>query len=120
MDQIEEENIKLFTLGIGTEEGGRIQTGRGYKKDRSGEVVVTKLNATSLKQLAANTGGEYFEINNSENGVPRLINQISQIEGELKDTRTIDVSSNRYYYFLGAALLFLLIDSAFNLRVLQL
>jgi Ca-activated chloride channel family protein len=58
--EIEDEDIKLFTLGIGTEKGGQIRSGSGYKMDRNGNVVTTKLNSTSLEALASRTGGKYF------------------------------------------------------------
>ena len=107
---IEEEEIKLFTLGIGTEEGGRIQAATGYKKDRQGNTVLSKLNSSSLRSLAAKTGGQYFEINDARNEVSRLINRIGAIEGELMDSRLVDVTSNRYFYFLGAGILLLILD----------
>jgi Ca-activated chloride channel family protein len=51
--EVEDNDIKLFTLGVGTEKGGQIQTGRGYKTDNSGNVVISKLNPVSLKALAS-------------------------------------------------------------------
>lgn len=108
--KIENKRIKLFTLGIGTEEGGRIQANGGYKKDRQGNVVVSKLNSRSLRSLASQTGGQYFEVNDSRNDVSRLINTISQIEGEFRDARFVDVTANRYFYFLGLAIVLLLVD----------
>jgi Ca-activated chloride channel family protein len=113
---IEDENIKLFTLGIGTEKGSPIYSGRGYKTDRSGTTVVSKINAASMKSLADKTGGQYFEINESRNEVAKLINTINKIEGELRDARFVDVSANRYFYFLVAALILLVIDVLINIR----
>ncbi|HLT71979.1 MAG TPA: VWA domain-containing protein [Cyclobacteriaceae bacterium] len=108
--EIENKGIKLFTLGIGTEEGGRIQASGGYKKDRQGNIVISKLNSRALRSLASQTGGQYFEVNDSRNDVSRLINTISQIEGEFRDARFVDVTANRYFYFLGLAIVLLLVD----------
>lgn len=108
--RIENKGIALFTLGVGTEDGGRIQTNGGYKKDRQGNVVVSKLNSRSLRSLASQTGGQYFEINASRNDVARLINTIGQIEGEFREARYVDVTANRYFYFLGLAIILLTID----------
>lgn len=116
--EIEKKGIKLFTLGIGTEQGGRIYESNGYKKDRQGNVVISKLNARSLRNLAEKTGGEYFEINESRNDISRLINTINGIEGELRDARFVDVTANKYYYFLGLAILLLVIDVLVNIKVL--
>jgi Ca-activated chloride channel homolog len=117
--EVEDNDIKLFTLGVGTEKGGQIQTGRGYKTDNSGNVVVSKLNPVSLKALASKTNGQYFEINDSRNDVNRLISIIGKIEGELRDARTVDVSANRYFYFLLAAVLLLVLDLLVSLKTVS-
>ncbi len=108
--EIENSGIKLFTLGIGTAKGSKIMTQRGFKKDNTNKDVITKLNPSSLKQLARTSGGKYFEINDKQNDVARLINTISDIEGELRDTQKVDVSANKYYYFLALGLLLLMFD----------
>jgi len=79
--EVKDRDIRLFTLGVGTERGSRIKTRQGYKKDASGNEVVTKLNPKSLKALAAKTGGKYFEINETHSDISRLINTIGNIEG---------------------------------------
>ena len=119
-EKVEQAGIKLFTLGIGTEKGGNIPDRTGYKKDRTGEVVTTKLNPRSLKKLASQTDGKYFEINKSNNDVKRLISTIDKIEGELRDARTLDVSTNQYFYFLMAALALICLDLLLNLKIVKL
>lgn len=114
--EIEDKDIKLFTLGVGTLKGSQINTGRGYKTDLQGNVVITKLNATQLMSLADRTKGQYFEINDERNDVSRLINTIGKIEGELHDARTVDVSANRYFIILAIALGLLLADLLINIR----
>lgn len=117
--EIENRGIKLFTLGVGTEKGGNIYAGTGLKQDREGQVVVSRLNSGSLKELARKTGGQYFEINETKNDVLRLINTISNIEGELRDARYVDVTANKYYYFLGLAGILLLLDILLNVRTIR-
>jgi Ca-activated chloride channel homolog len=117
--EIERQGIKLFTLGIGTEKGGKIYASNGYKKDRNGNVVVSKLNTRSLRSLANKTGGQYFEVNDTRNDVSRLINTIDKIEGEFRDARFVDVTSNRYFYFLGLAILLLLIDTLTTVHTIK-
>jgi len=107
---IQSSNIKLFTLGVGTSSGSRIQTSAGFKTDRNGREVVTKLNSKTLKSIAIKTEGKYYEINESQNDLTRLINTINQIEGELRDARVMDVSANKYYYFLVIAFMLVVFD----------
>ncbi|MBT1698268.1 VWA domain-containing protein [Fulvivirgaceae bacterium PWU4] len=116
---IDQQDIKLFTLGIGTERGGNIYAGTGVKKDREGNAVLTKLNSSSLKSLANKTGGQYFEINETKNDISRLINTISKIEGELRDARYVDVTANKYIYFLAAAALLFALDILINIRTVR-
>jgi len=117
--EIETEGIKLFALGIGTDKGGQIRSGSNYKTDRQGNVVVSKLNSKSLQALATKTGGRYFEINETRNDVSRLINTVGKIEGELMDARFVDVTANKYYYFLMAALALLVLDVLLNVKTVK-
>ncbi|GJM61577.1 VWA domain-containing protein [Persicobacter diffluens] len=119
LSQIVENNIKLFTVGVGTADGGKIPMGRSYKRDKQGRPVVTKLEATALKKLASKTGGRYFEVNDQRNDIPKLINNISQIEGELRDSRRVDVSANKFYYFLALGLLLMAIDLLTSIRTIK-
>ncbi|HEY3403221.1 MAG TPA: VWA domain-containing protein [Ohtaekwangia sp.] len=116
---IENNDIKLFTLGVGTEKGGNIYASRGLKTDRQGNTVTTKLNSSALRSLATKTGGQYFEINESQNDVTRLINTISKIEGELRDARFVDVTANKYFFFLIAGLVLLVLDVLINIPTLR-
>lgn len=117
--EIENNDIKLFTLGVGTASGGNINTSRGLKTDRQGNTVVTKLNSSALQNLANKTGGQYFEINETKNDVSRLINTIGKIEGELRDARFVDVTANKFFYFLAAGLVLLILDILLNIPTLR-
>jgi Ca-activated chloride channel family protein len=117
--RIQEAGIKLFTLGIGTTQGSRIPSNVGYKTDQNGREVITRLNSKELKSLAIKTEGKYFEINESKNDVSRLINTLNQLEGELRDTRVMDVSANKYYYFLAAALLLMFFDLLTGIKTIK-
>lgn len=117
--EIEDEDIKLFTLGVGTQKGSQLYASRGYKTDREGNTVISKLNAASLQSLAQKTDGQYFEINESRNDVFKLINTISTIEGQLREARMVDVSANRYFYFLLAAFVLLVLDLLLNVKTIR-
>ena len=118
--EIADAGIRLYTLGVGTEEGSRIRKASGYKTDHSGREVFSKLNARDLKNLANTTGGKYFEISADRNDLERLINAINSIEGEVRDARRIDASANKYFYFAALALLLLSTDLVFGLKSIRL
>lgn len=117
--EIEKKDIKLFTLGVGTEKGGNIYNGNTLKTNRQGLIVLTKLNPDALVALANDTGGQYFEINESKNDISRLINTIDKIEGEMRDARFVDVTANKYFYFLAAAALLFLLDILINIPTIK-
>lgn len=77
------------------------------------------MNSGSLKQLASDTGGEYFEINEGQNDVARLIRAINEVEGEVRDARMIDASANKFYYFVLAAISLLVIDALVKRKTLR-
>jgi Ca-activated chloride channel family protein len=117
--RLEEAGIKLFTLGVGTESGSKIRTNYGFKTDNTGREVVSRLNSKDLKALAIKTGGKYFEINENSNDIERLINAVNAIEGELKDARMVDVSANKYYYFVALALMLACFDFLIGFKAIQ-
>ena len=120
LDKINESNIKLFTIGVGSEKGSKLLLNNGnFKKDNEGKEVITKLNPTSLKKAASKTGGKYFEISEKINETNILISQISNIEGDIIESKIIDVNGNKYFYFLLCALFLMLLDFTFNLKIIK-
>ena len=118
-EKIEASGIKLYSVGVGTVEGSTIVTRAGVKLDKDGNEVITKLNSNSMKDIASLTDGKYFEISSTVNDVNRLISTIENIEGELRDTRNVDVSTNKYYYFLGLATALIVLDFMMIVNVIR-
>jgi len=58
--ELKELGIKVYTVGIGSEIGAPIPTEKGYKRDKTGKVILSKLNRQGLEKLAAETGGAYL------------------------------------------------------------
>ncbi len=56
-----ENGVRILIMGVGTAEGAPILTPSGYKQDKSGSIVITKLKEDALKKLALDTGGVYVE-----------------------------------------------------------
>ncbi|WP_187261335.1 vWA domain-containing protein [Pontibacter beigongshangensis] len=119
IDQLREQNVRVFTLGIGTPEGGRILTPEGFRKDKSGQVIFTRLNPETLLQLAEQTDGEYFEVNDRVSEVNRLISSINSIEGELRESKTVDVTANKYIYPLALAFFLILLDVLIPVKLIR-
>ncbi len=57
-----DQGVKIYTVGIGTAEGELLPLGKdGFVKDRSGQVVKSRLNDQTLKDIAIKTGGAYVQ-----------------------------------------------------------
>ena len=63
--------IRIFTFGVGTDEGAPIPIKRNgvidsYKKDMQGETVITKRNPIILKEIAQAAEGNYVDGNDTQ------------------------------------------------------
>lgn len=105
--------IMVNTVGIGSPDGATIiDPGTDtYKKDAQGQTVVSRLNENLLKDLANTTRGVYVHLdNNVADAVTKLKAQLDTIEkSPLEDSAFRDFDSY-YYWFIGAALLLLVIE----------
>jgi Ca-activated chloride channel family protein len=101
--------IKVFTVGIGSETGEPIpivnKNGEvtGYKKDASGETVLTRLDRAALASLAQATDGEFFYEPKTVavTDVARRIDKLQKSELESRLTVRYD---ERFQYFAGPGL----------------
>ena len=119
-----EEGIKVHTIGIGSLDGTPIpmyKRGRmlGYRKDREGNTVVTKLNETMLQQIAASGEGTYVRANNSRTGLNALMDELEGMEREEFDSKMFTSYEDRFQYFIAVALLLLLIEVLLPSRKLK-
>ena len=120
LEQIKSSSIKLFSVGIGSAQGSKILLRNGkFKKDNEGNDVITKLNSNSLEETASYTGGKYFEISNEMNQTDNLISEIVNIKGDYIESKTVDVTENKYFYFLFSALILMLIDFTFSFKIIS-
>ncbi len=79
----DEAGIRLFTAGVGETGGARIpevENGRrvGFKRDRQGALVQTRLEEAVLRDLAA--GGAYFRIARTSSALADLPAALAQME----------------------------------------
>lgn len=121
VSKLEKDGVRVFALGVGTEEGGPIPlTTGGNLEDDDGQSVVARLKPADLKRIAQETNGRYFEISDERNEVPALIDAIQAMEGEVRDVQMMDVGANKYFYFLFVALCILVIDVLFTINIIRL
>ena len=107
--------IKIFTFGVGTEQGAPIPLKRNgvvesYKKDFEGEVVITKRNQEVLEAIAAATEGAYQDGNDTQAVLEFVSEQLKAMDKKEFEAKKFVSYKDRFQAFLVAALLFLLID----------
>ena len=61
-EQLDGSNIELAILGVATETGAPIPTGKGFLKDDDGTIVTPQLHRNRFEQLAAKTRGRYTDV----------------------------------------------------------
>ena len=111
---------RLFAMGVGTLEGARLPRANGrYLHDSRGREVVSRLVPVSLRRLAEQTSGQYFELNDRRNDFPLLVNALNRVEGQAEQIRTVSVADNRYRYPLVLALVLLALDVLLTVRVIR-
>ena len=107
--------IRIFTIGMGLPDGAPIpvydQYGRmtGYKKDRSGNTIVTRLDEDMLRRIADAGGGRYVRASNSNVGLEQIYDDISKMDKTEIETKVFTDYEDQYQWFVGAAILFLLL-----------
>ena len=121
-EEAAEEGIIIYTIGLGSPQGVPIPVydkygnPAGFKKDRSGNVVTTKLDATMLQQIAYATNGKYYISTSGEAELDEIYNEVSQMEKKELTSRQFSQYENRYQVFLALAIFFLLFETFLPVR----
>jgi len=120
---IEEDQIHIYSIGMGTSEGGLIpeydtQTKQklGYKKDSEGHAIMSKLNESMLIAISGETNGTYYHSMLASNEISDLMNEFSGLKKSDKKTRQVKNYEHFYQYFLGIGLLLLFVGLIFPER----
>ncbi|MCA0447137.1 MAG: VWA domain-containing protein [Bacteroidetes bacterium] len=111
-----ENGIKVFTVGVGTNAGGPIpvkdRAGKflDFKRDRQGNVVTTQLKEDGLARVADETGGEYYRIGATTSDFYKLKDVIDNMtKTDFKSSEVLDLD-NKFQYPLGVSLLLLILN----------
>lgn len=115
-DEATKEGIKIFTIGVGTPEGGPIPLKRGntligYKKDRDGEVVITQLNEKTLQQIANDGDGKYMFGNNTGKTVEFIDDLLIKADKKQFETKQFSDFKDQFQWFIGIGIFLLVLDA---------
>ena len=107
--------IKIFTFGVGSDEGGPIPIKRkgvveSYKKDMQGETVITKRNVIILQEIAAAAEGEYTDGNDTQAVVDFVTETLKNMDKKEFDAKKYVSYKDQFQTFLLAGFLLILLE----------
>lgn len=107
--------MRIVTIGVGTEKGGNIPLRRNgiiesYKRDKEGQIVITKLNAEGLKNIAQATKGNYVNGTNTKQVLEFVKNTLDKIQKTEFEATEMAEYQSQFQWFLGLAFFFIFAD----------
>ena len=114
--EAKKQGVKVYAIGIGGEIGAPIpnpSVAGGFRKNQQGEVILSKLDETTLQKIALETGGSYVRSVTGDIDLKTIyLDQIRKhIEKkELKSERR-KIWQERFQWFILSGLIFLALES---------
>lgn len=114
--KLTDEGVRIFTVAYGTEKGGAIPERdgmgflKGYKKDRSGETVITTVKGDALRALADAGKGSFYFATFGGDQTKHLVEDISKLEKSQFDTTMAVAYEERFQIFLLIGIIIALIE----------
>lgn len=108
------EGVVIYTVGVGSESGVPIPVSKAngnvvYKKDNSGNLVMTKLDPVTLEKIAIEGHGKYFHAG-TDLDLSRIMTEIERMEKKELGSSQLNIYEERYQIFLFIALVMLIIE----------
>ncbi len=116
-EEAERQGIVIYCLGIGSPKGEPIPVseqggvGVGFKKDRQGEVVITKLDEVALEKIALQTNGKYYRSTSGEEELNKIYGEISKMERKELGSMQYSQFEDRFQYLLVFAIILLALEA---------
>jgi Ca-activated chloride channel homolog len=110
--QLADDGVMINTVGIGSPDGSTIidPVTKEIKKDEKGDIVISKLNEKELTEISDASNGLYLRLDNLDDALITLSQRLNGIEKRaLADSEFVNYK-NYFQWFLGAALLLLLVE----------
>lgn len=110
------EGIRIYTIGLGTPQGAPIplydshSRRSGFKKDKSGEVIMTHLNEVLLRRVAEAGGGQYLRGTQGAGELEIIWSDISSMEKRELKAKKFTAFEDRFQFFVLPAFLLLVLE----------
>lgn len=102
------DHIVVDCIGLGSPQGAPIPERRGdqvlgFKKDKDGQTVITKLNEDMLRRIAAAGKGDYAMATNAGTGIDVMVDHLRHMDQSETGSYKFAGYEQRYQYFLAVA-----------------
>ena len=116
-----EAGIVVHTIGMGTPQGGPIPVRRngqltGFRKDRGGSTVVSRLDENMLQRIADAGGGSYIRATDRSTGMEELAEELRTMDRTETGSYRFTAHADQFQYPLGLGMILLLIGMTFGER----
>ena len=101
---------RIFCIGVGSPEGKPIPMDGDLLKDKDGNIVVTRLDEQTLRDIASAGQGLYVRAGNTEFGLNPVIDEIRTLQDKEFQSVVFEEFDEQYMYFFAIALVFLLLE----------
>ncbi len=109
--EAKEKGIIVSTIGMGKLKAVPIpnKKTRDFRKNNSGDKVLTKLNEKLLRQIASTGGGIYARGNNIDTGLKLILKELNKLEK--KETKSkFKEYNDKFHYIIFIALFFIIVE----------
>jgi Ca-activated chloride channel homolog len=110
-----DKGVSIFTIGMGSADGAPIPVysggvREGYKKDKEGNTIVTRLNQQILQDIASAGSGIFVRATNADAGLTNVLNEIDKLEKKQFESKMYSDYEDQFQVFIFIAFLFLLVE----------
>ena len=104
------EGVKVFTIGVGTDNGGPIPVGSDFKRDESGNIVLSKMNQQMLRDIAQKGNGKYFQLGSGKDEINAIFKELGRINTKDFEELVFTDFDDQFQWCLAIAAVFLLVE----------
>lgn len=107
-----EKGILVYTIGMGSAKGAPIPVGgnNNFRKDREGNVVITKLDEKMLQEIAIAGGGKSIRANNTKVGLSELLKEINKMDKSEIESKVYSEYDDQFQWLALVALVILFLE----------
>ena len=119
--KLAKQGVVIYTVGVGTPSGSQIQVLNNvgqmdWLRDKDGQIVHSRLDETTLREIAQKTHGDYFPLGPAGEGLGRVQNAVTEMAARADAARDRKLGVDRFYVPIAFALVGLVGESLMGTR----